>query len=507
MGRSERRFPAWSAILAAAALTGCGSSMSSSDSAAGYWCGEGGYGGGNYQPPGDDNSGDQFEDYGENPWIETADDDQATFAVDVDTGSYTVARRYLEAGTLPPPASVRVEEWVNYFDYAYGPPPAGSPDAVAIHVEGAPSDDEGVWLLRVALKARELPAEERGPANLVFLVDSSGSMGDEDKLPLVQRSLVMMLDGLRPDDTVGLVTYAGVSQVALEPTAVAERERIVDAIESLAASGTTNGEDGLRDAYAMAEDAFRPGGINRVILCTDGDFNVGVAGDELVALIEDFRDRGVTLSTLGFGQGNYNDRELEALADHGNGNYAYIDSLEEARRVLVEKLLSTLTVVARDAKVQVTFDAAVLRYRLVGYENRAVADDEYKDDTVDGGELGSGHEVTALFEVQLADEFEPAAQLIRVGVRYQPAEGGESTEVASPFTAGELRDALVAGSDDFRFAVAVAELARVLKQRGGDQVPDFDGIEALAAGALGPGEPADRRDFLALVDQVRSNWR
>ena len=504
-----RRFP-WIVGILALAL-GCGDdSMGLNESGVdGEWSGGygGSYGDGGYVP--DDGGGDQYTDYGENPWVTTATDAQATFAVDVDTGSYSIGRRYLQEGWLPPPASVRVEEYVNYFDYSYEPPPLDSPDAVSIHVEAAAPSffGEGVWLLRVGLKAKELPAEERGPANLVFLVDVSGSMDAEDKLPLVKRSLELLLENLRPDDTVGLVTYAGTSGVALEPTPVAERETILAAIRALDPNGSTNGAGGIRTAYALAEEHFRPGGINRVILCTDGDFNVGVTGGELIRLIEDFRGRGITLSVLGFGRGNFNDRDMEQLADHGNGNYAYIDSEAEARRVLVDKLLSTLTLVAKDAKVQLTFHpGAVLKYRLVGYENRDVADKDYDNDDVDGGELGSGHEVTALLELQLLPNVPPGAPLVDVGVRYQPPEGGTSTETTAAFTVGDVRDSLASASDDFRFAAAVVEFAEILRRASSVADPDFDAVRELAAGAVGPGEPADRLEFLELVDRAQELW-
>lgn len=498
----------WIVGLLTLGLLGCGSLTMSGD-AAGSLDGGGGY----YYPGGDAGGaigGDQFEDYGENPWVVTADDPLATFAVDVDTGSYTLARRYLREGWRPPPASVRVEEFVNYFDYNYTPPRPDSADAVSIHVEAAASSffGEGVWLLRVGLKARELPVEERGPANLVFLVDVSGSMDEPDKLPLVKRSLELLLENLHPDDTVGLVTYAGSAGVALEPTAVSERGTILAAIRGLSAGGSTYGEGGIRAAYALAEAHFRPGGINRVVLCTDGDFNVGLTGTSLIELIEDFRDRGITLSTLGFGQGNFNDRDMEQLADHGNGNYAYIDSEAEARRVLVDKLLSTLSLVAKDTKVQLTFHPeAVLKYRLVGYENRDVADIDYENDDVDGGEMGSGHEVTALLELQLVPNVPAGATLVDVGVRYKPAEGTTSTETTASFRLDQLKTSLDAASDDFRFAAAVAEFAEIL--RGGSNVAraDFNAVRLLAASAVGPGEPADRLEFLELVDLAAALWR
>ncbi len=502
--------------IAALALAGCGETLASSGDGGGYeYGGAGGYyypGEGNYAGSGGtggvgSDSGNQFEDYGENPWVETADDHLATFAVDVDTGSYTIMRQYLGAGALPPSASVRAEEYINYFDYSYEPPAADSTEAVAIHLEAAPSFDDNVWLLRVGLKARELPVLERGPANLVFLIDVSGSMASENKLPLVKRSLELLLQELRPDDTVGIVTYAGTSEVALEPTPVSERETIATTIANLVASGSTHGSEGIVTAYAMAEEHFREGGINRVVLCSDGDFNVGLTDEALIEMIETMRDRGITLTVLGFGFGNFNDQDMEALADHGNGNYAYIDSEEEARRLMVERLLSTLSLVAKDAKVQLAFDpAAVLRYRLVGYVNRAVADPGYVDDEVDGGEMGSGHEVTALLELQLQEGATAESVLVDAGVRYQPPEGGTSTEVKRLLTVGEIRSDLGEATDDTRFATAVARFARILKQGGKAERTEFDEVIELAAGALGPLPPDDRREFVELVGRAKAIW-
>ncbi|MCA9544839.1 MAG: von Willebrand factor type A domain-containing protein, partial [Myxococcales bacterium] len=309
-------------------------------------------GGGEYQPPAPQ-AGETYAHYGVNDFTDPAEDDLITFGADVDTGSYTLMRSDVMAGRRPVPAGVRVEEYLNYFDYGLEPP--RDPDGVpfAVHTEAAPSPfGEDLHLLRVALKGREVAAEDRPPVNLVFLVDVSGSMSSAGKLDLVTYGLQRLITALRPDDTLGIVVYAGADGVVLEPTPVRERGVILAALQGLQAGGSTNGEAGIRTAYDLAQGAWREGGINRVILCSDGDFNVGLTGQALIDFIDSQRERGLSLSVFGFGRGNYNDRDMEQMADHGNGNYAFIDGRAEADRVMVEGLGGVLHTIAKDVKIQ-----------------------------------------------------------------------------------------------------------------------------------------------------------
>jgi Ca-activated chloride channel family protein len=340
----------------------------------------------------------------DNAFIRVADHPLSTFSIDVDTASYANIRRMLTAGSLPPPGAVRIEEMVNYFTYNYGGSGHAGPHpfVTSVAVASAP------WapshrLVRLGIQAKSIPMNQRSRANLVFLLDVSGSMSSPNKLPLVREAMKMLLTQLRPDDTVAIVVYAGASGLVLDATPVSQRQTIIDAIDQLTPGGSTNGAAGIQLAYNLATQHFvqTPGGINRVILATDGDFNVGVTSqDELVRLIEDKRKSGVFLSVFGFGMGNLKDSTLEKLADKGNGNYGYIDTLAEARKNFIEQAGSTLITVAKDVKIQIEFNpAAVAAYRLIGYENRLLAKEDFNDDTKDAGEIGSGHTVTALYEI------------------------------------------------------------------------------------------------------------
>jgi Ca-activated chloride channel family protein len=344
-----------------------------------------------------------FQHYGVNPFIPTDEDALSTFAVDVDAAAYTVARRYIEERHLPPPDAARVEEFVNFFRQDY--PDFTSPD-FRIFLEGAPSPyGAGYHLVRVGIKARQIAERDRKPASLVFVIDVSGSMAREDRLALVKRALRILVDELRPSDSVGIVVYGSNGRVLLDPTWAENRRRILDAIDGLYPDGSTNAEEGLLLGYEMARREYRRGAINKIILCSDGVANVGRTGAESIFdRVRREADEGIELTTVGFGMGNYNDVLMEQLADKGDGNYYYVDDLDEARRVFEENLTGTLQTVARDAKVQVEFDPRVVtRYRLLGFENRDVADRDFRNDRVDAGEIGAGHEVTALYEVKLAD--------------------------------------------------------------------------------------------------------
>jgi len=351
-----------------------------------------------YQQPHDT---ERYQHQQDNPVRLVTEHPVSTFSIDVDTGAYANMRRFINEGRLPPQDAVRVEEMINYFDYDYAPPAnRETPFRVATEVAAAPWNPSAL-LLSVGIKGFEIAAEQRPAANLVFLIDVSGSMQPPDKLPLLKKAFRLLTEQFTARDRVSMIVYAGSSGVVLEPTPGDQKYRIHEALERLSAGGSTNGASGIERAYQLAHDTFMKGGINRVVLATDGDFNVGTVDFEaLVDMAERQRATGVELTTLGFGTGNYNDQLMERLADAGNGNYAYIDTLSEARKVLVSQLTSTLFTIARDVKIQVEFNPAeVVEYRLIGYENRMLAREDFNNDKVDAGEIGAGHRVTALYEV------------------------------------------------------------------------------------------------------------
>lgn len=434
-----------------------------------------------------------------NPFVETAVDSQSTFAIDVDTASYTLARMNLNAGTLPPPSEVRVEEFVNYFDYRY---PAPTDKPFAIHLEGAPSSlSEGKTLMRVGIKGKDVSEADRKPANLVFLIDVSGSMDMPNKLPLVQKALKTLVGKLTESDSVGIVIYAGAVGVPLEPVDGSKKDAILKAIDNLKASGSTNGEGGIRKAYELAERYKKADAINRVILCTDGDFNVGATGDDLVKLIEDYRSRGVTLTTLGFGYGNYKDGQLESLANKGNGNYAYIDTEREAQRVFGTRLVSTLQVIAKDVKIQIDFNKDVVkRYRLIGYENRDIADKDFTNDKVDAGEIGPGHNVTAFYELEMV----PGAATGEIGnvkVRYKEPDGTISTETNQAFGLADLKPSFTEASAGFRFGAAVTAFAEWLRHSPYATAVKLSDVQNVAATAK-TADDAEMAEFVTLVQKA-----
>jgi Ca-activated chloride channel family protein len=451
-----------------------------------------------------------FEGYGVNPFIDTEDDPRSTFAMDVDTASYAIARRYIQEGHLPPRDAIRVEEFINYFDPAY-PGPAEGEGAFAIHLEGAPSPFGTArhYLVRVGIQGRRIHDEDRKDAVLTFVIDVSGSMDRENRLGLVKRTLHMLVDELRPTDQIGIVVYGSRARTLLQPVSVREKERILEAIASLQPDGSTYAEEGLRQGYRMANRAFRPGAINRVILCSDGVANVGHTGaDSILSVINEYAGRDITLSTVGFGMGNYNDVLMEQLADKGNGNYAYVDTLSEARRVFVENLTGTLQVIARDAKIQVEFDPSVVsRYRLLGYENRAVADDDFRNDAIDAGEVGAGHSVTALYEIKFhrdaASQNDAAGRALTVCVRYQHPDSPVVSEIARDMWRDDLTNLNVA-SPWFLMTAAVAEYAEILRGSYWAQGSSLDDVLDLAEQASTTlDEYPDVAEFLWLVSQAR----
>jgi len=448
-----------------------------------------------------DVGGEQYKDYGTNPWVDAEKDRLSTFAADVDTASYTLARRKLLEGSLPVKASVRVEEFVNYFTYKFPEPTSSTPFSVVM--EAAPSPlSPGRHILRVGVATKAKSAYERKPANLVFLVDVSGSMRGRDRLDLAKQSLRILTNNLIDGDTVSLVTYAGSSRVILQPTGLQHKAKILSAIDELQSGGSTAMGSGIDLAYAQAAKGLKPGAVSRVIVLSDGDANVGShTHDELLKMIAGRVKEGVTLSTIGFGVGNYHDQTMEQLANKGNGNNFYIDSLDAAKKVFQEQLGATLEVVAKDAKFQVDFDPKLVsRYRLVGYENRDVADTDFRNDQVDAGEIGAGHQVTAMYEVELtAEGKQSGAPLGGVRIRHKAPDGIKATEAAFPMAGGPAAS-FANASADFRFAFATAAFADVL--RGGQDADHWSLAQIRDLAKSAAGENKDRREMVSLIEKT-----
>ena len=447
-------------------------------------------------------SGNRYPHLAPSTFVATSKDALSTFAIDVDTASYTLMRRYLESSALPPPDAIRVEEHVNYFRYRYAPPEQG---AFAVHLEAAPSPfSPGRQLLRVGIQGKALAKSQRKPAHLTFLVDSSGSMGQDDKLPLAQEAMKIAVRNLNENDTVAIVTYAGESRDVLPPTPATEYQTIFAAIDSLHAGGSTAMGSGLELAYKHAVSRASGGVTSRVVMLTDGDANIGpnLSADAMLESIHKYAQEGVTLTAVGFGMGNYRDDLMEKLADKGNGNCFYVDGLREARRVFQTQLTGTLEIIAKDVKVQVELNPeAVSEYRLLGYEDRAIADQDFRNDKVDAGEIGAGHSVTALYEVKLQGS---AEELATVRIRAKEPNGTAATEQAFTLRRSELRPSIDAASPDFRFAAAVAGTAEILRHSAASEAWSLATAEKLAASAtLGD---AEREDYVRLLGIARSLW-
>lgn len=435
-----------------------------------------------YSPEIDDNS-EEYTEITESGYVSVKDEPLSTFSADVDTASYTRLRRMIREYGYVEPSAVRIEEMINYFSYDYPNSDDGTPFSVTTELSDCPWNSE-TKLLSVGIKANDIE-EERPGSNIVFLLDVSGSMYSNDKLPLVQQAFSLLAEGLTENDRVSIVTYAGADEVVLEGVSGNKTRQICEAIFDLEAGGATAGAAGIITAYEIAEKYYIDGGINRVILATDGDLNVGLSSvDELTELIEKERESRVFLSVLGFGTGNYKDNRLEALADNGNGSYSYIDSIDEAEKVLVEELNATLITVAKDVKFQLEFNPANVRgYRLIGYENRALAPEDFNDDKKDAGEVGAGHTVTALYEIVPADsdfnmggvpelKYQPAEtetktsepvltdELLTVNIRYKDPDGDTSKLISHPVYNADYTEY---PSADFNFAAAVAEFGMLLK--------------------------------------------
>jgi len=460
---------------------------------------------------------EKYQHISDNPVHLTSEQPVSTFSIDVDTGSYANVRRYLNGGILPPQDAVRVEEMINYFDYHYTPPSdRGVPFKVSTEVAPAPWNSNAL-LLKVGIKGYEIDASERPASNLVFLIDVSGSMFEPNKLPLLKKAFGLMVDQLSARDRVSIVVYAGNAGVVLDSTPGDQKAKIRGVLDNLEAGGSTNGAQGIERAYQIAHDHFIKGGINRVVLATDGDFNVGVVNFEsLLDMAKRERSSGIALTTLGFGDGNYNDQLMEQLADAGNGNYAYVDTLNEARKVLVSELSSTLFTIAKDVKIQVEFNPATVKeYRLIGYENRVLSREDFNNDKVDAGEIGAGHRVTALYEIIPAsskglvdplrygnsstndksarnDEF----ALLRLRYKQPDADNSKLLEYAIKTSSVVTKDQM---SGDLRFAASVAAFGQLL--RGGKYLDQFNYADVIKLANSGMGDDGDgyRHEFISLA--------
>jgi len=465
---------------------------------------------------------ENYAHFDDNPVKRAAEQPVSTFSIDVDTGSYANVRRFLNHGNLPVKDAVRVEEMINYFSYDYPlPKDMTRPFSETTEIAPTPWNRDSV-LLRVGLKGYDITAEKMLPANLVFLVDISGSMHSHNKLSLLKSGLKLLVQKLRAQDRVSLVVYAGNTGVVLEPTPGDQKGTILAALDGLAAGGSTNGGAGIKLAYDMAEQGFMKNGINRVLLATDGDFNVGtVSFEALKNMIEDKRKTGVSLTTLGFGTGNYNDHLMEQLADSGNGNYAYIDTLNEANKVLVNEMSSTLQTIAKDVKIQIEFNPVVVaEYRLIGYENRKLTREDFNNDKIDAGDIGAGHTVTALYEVVLTGgkgarveplrySKEEAAQgseheIALLRLRYKLPDSESSRLIEKPLMTADIQRDAGKTSADFRFSAAVAAFGQLL--RGGKYTGDFgyDDVARLARDARGKDDFGYRGEFITLVNLAKS---
>ncbi len=465
---------------------------------------------------------ENYAQHDDNPLQRASEHPVSTFSIDVDTGSYSNVRRMLNAGVRPPADAVRAEEFINYFRYGH-PAPASRDVPFKVSTELAPAPwNAGRELLMIGIKGYDVPTASLPPANLVLLIDTSGSMQSDDKLPLLKQALAMLVRQLRPQDRVSIVVYAGSAGLVLAPTAGDRQGEILAALGRLEAGGSTNGGDGIRLAYAMARQAFVNDGVNRVILATDGDFNVGtVDGRALETLVADQRRAGIAMTTLGFGQGNYNDALAERLADVGDGNHAYIDTVHEARKVLVEQMGSTLLTIARDVKVQVEFNPSVVaEYQLIGYENRVLRREDFSNDQVDAGDIGAGHEVTALYEItrvgagdvrlpELRYGATPADGRARAGdarelahlrLRYKRPGDDRSRLIETPILSSQLR---AQPGESLRLAATVAAFADALRGGTGSDGWGWVAIAASARASRGQDPGGERTELLQLINTAR----
>ena len=458
--------------------------------------------GGTTPPNGEDVDAMFYEDYDTNPFVDTLDDHLSTFAADVDTGSYSVVRKYLHDGHIPPDEAVRVEEFVNYFDYNY---PAPQEDTFAVYAEACPWQfgqpvRKNSHLLRIGLKAQQISDENRKPAILTFVIDVSDSMSREDRLGLVKKSLLMLVDRLKPNDQIGIAVYGSHGHKVMDHKSLDNKQDIIDAIRSLHSEGSTFAEEGIRIGYEMAAQAYRPGCINRVILCSDGVANVGNTGHkEILQIIRDKAAKGITLTTLGFGMGNYNDNLMEQLGNNGDGCYAYIDTIAEAKKLFGHNLTGALQVIARDVKIQLDFNPDVVSsYRLIGYENRDVADKDFRNDTVDGGEMNAGHSTTALYEIKIKPG--TTGRVATTYVRYKDPETRAVTEFSSEFKTDLIAKDMEQCSNAFKLATVATEFAEILRKSYWAKEAKLSDVLAKAQTISGPF--AGNTDVIELIDLI-----
>ena len=469
-------------------------------------------------------SNDEYSSFKENKFKSPLSEALSTFSIDVDGASYSNFRRMINLGQIPPLDAVRVEEFINYFDYDYTQPTKADPIQITTEVGECPWRKEN-RLLRVALKSREIPKEELPKSNLVFLIDISGSMSSSDRLPLVKSSLKLLVNNLRAEDRVSIVTYAGNANSVLQSTKGSDKQKINNALDKLSAGGYTAGGQGIELAYKIAKENFIKDGNNRIIMCSDGDFNVGVSSnDGLEALIERQRKSGVFLSVLGYGMGNYKDAKMQILAEKGNGNAAYIDNLQEANKVLVQEFAGTIYTIAKDVKLQLEFNPSqVQAYRLVGYESRLLNKEDFNDDTKDAGEMGVGHTVTALYEIILPgvesniypnvddlkyqqnkknknDKASDSSEICTVKLRYKKPDGNISKKMEIAVI--DKRDNKV--SMDMRFASAVTMFAQLLKDSSYKGTASYNDVIQLANNSVGNDQNGYRKEFVKLVGLVNN---
>ena len=472
-------------------------------------------------PPPQQRNAETYKEIKENSFVAVAQQPVTTFSADVDRAAYANVRRIIGYGQIPPKDAVRIEEMVNYFDYDYPTPEEGSASPLRVSPELAPAPwNPNHLLLRIGLQAKKIDLAKAPPSNIVFLIDVSGSMDEENKLPLLKSSFKMLLGQLRPDDKIAIVTYANGTKVALPSTSVKDKEKIIKVLDNLYASGGTSGGRGIQLAYEQAQKSFIKNGNNRIILATDGDFNIGINNTtDLEKFIEKQRESGIYMSVLGFGIGNYRDDMAETIADKGNGNYAYIDNITEAKKVLVNELSGTLFAVAKDVKLQLEFNPKYVKeYKLIGYENRMLANEDFTNDKKDAGEIGAGHTVTALYELVPSDG--KVAQSLRyqsqelnekgkgnelgfLKIRYKDpkVKDAKSVEITEPLVFN--KKALKETSTDYRFAASVAEFGILLRDNSNKANATYDQVIELAEGAIGKDPEGYRKEFVRLVKSVK----
>lgn len=476
-----------------------------------------------FDQPREDFNREGYENITENIFLKATDNPLSTFSIDVDAASYSNVRRFLNQGQLPPAGAVRIEEMVNYFKYEYPQPVNNEPFSINTEISDAPWNKDHKLVL-IGLQGKKIPTENLPASNLTFLIDVSGSMQGPERLGLVKASMKMLVDQLREQDKISMVVYAGAAGLVLPPTSGAEKTKIKDAIDKLEAGGSTAGGAGIKLAYKTAKDNFAKGGNNRVILCTDGDFNVGVSSDDdMVRLIEEERKSGVFLTVLGYGMGNYQDAKMQKLADKGNGNHAYIDGISEAKKVLVNEFGGTLFTIAKDVKLQIEFNPAKVQgYRLIGYENRMLAKEDFNDDKKDAGELGSGHTVTALYEIipvgvkssflkdvdklKYQKNIEPLSkssntgEMLTVKFRYKAPDGDVSKLIEHPVQDKQI--SIAKTSDNFRFAAAVAQFGMLLRNSEFKSNASFTDVISMARKAKGNNDEGYRSEFIRLAESA-----